>query len=174
MRLRPGHPRHVDVRDQAGGAAQMTGGQKAAADGKASVVNPNDFMRPFVASRTDSSSSTSEIRGFFGTPTSGIGFKTSAAQRSDANAPGEDLGGLRIHRIKRPVRRLYSSIDGLRPSGVRFARESLGGSLCRGTFLTQRTDPVDSLEAQDRLTLGFWRARRTWPTSAPVREGLLR
>jgi hypothetical protein len=42
--------------------------KKSSADGKTSAMYPNDFIRPLVASRTDSSSSTIEIRGFlFGT-----------------------------------------------------------------------------------------------------------
>src|SRR6516165_1537324 len=42
--------------------------KKSAADAKASAVYPNDFMSPLTASRIDSSSSTTEIRGLvFGT-----------------------------------------------------------------------------------------------------------
>src|ERR1700730_16048126 len=49
--------------------------KNSSADAKASAVYPNDFMRPLIASRIDSSSSTTEIRGLaFGTlpPSSGI------------------------------------------------------------------------------------------------------
>ncbi|HXO90965.1 MAG TPA: response regulator transcription factor [Stellaceae bacterium] len=49
--------------------------KNSSADAKASAVYPNDFMSPLIASRIDSSSSTTEIRGFaFGTSTPSCGF----------------------------------------------------------------------------------------------------
>jgi hypothetical protein len=64
MQLEPRHSAHLHVGDQAGGACNLTGVQELSADAKVWAVYPSDFMSPLIASRIDSSSSTTEIWGF--------------------------------------------------------------------------------------------------------------
>jgi hypothetical protein len=61
--------------------AKYAESRKCLADAKVCTVNPTDRMRLLSASRTESSSSTIDIRGFVGTPISGNqGFEANNTQ----------------------------------------------------------------------------------------------
>lgn len=64
MQIKPAHPGHIHIRNQAGGPGACCDCKKSSADGNVSAAYPNDFIKHLAASRTDSSSSTIEISGF--------------------------------------------------------------------------------------------------------------
>src|ERR1700722_13664349 len=64
--------------------------RKSTADAKACTANPADRNRPLSASRTESSSSTMDIWGFVGTPTSGTGRSRETTLRPEHRFDPED------------------------------------------------------------------------------------
>ena len=61
--LEPIHPRHAHIEDQAVRIADTIRIQNSSAEANTFTANPTDLIKPLRDSRTESSSSTTEIRG---------------------------------------------------------------------------------------------------------------
>src|SRR5215471_14999885 len=103
------------IRQEVRGTSQEF--RNSSADAKVWAVYPSDFMSPLIASRIDSSSSTTEIWGFvFDTlpPTSRVSGRTNA-QRSEPLSEGYSVA-FRKDKAKRGVRRLYFGLNNIAAS----------------------------------------------------------